>query len=76
MASCVVHEGVREVGGRRLLGPGAVGRDGFGYTVFGKVVSGQEVVDKIKAVVVDDVKGQQNVPVVPIVIQSASVVKR
>ncbi len=26
------------------------GRDGFGYTVFGKVVKGQEVVDKIKAV--------------------------
>ena len=52
------------------------GRDGFGYAVFGKVVKGQEVVDKIKGVVVDDVRGQQNVPVVPIVIQSASVVKR
>jgi peptidyl-prolyl cis-trans isomerase A (cyclophilin A)/peptidyl-prolyl cis-trans isomerase B (cyclophilin B) len=52
------------------------GRDGFGYTVFGKVIEGQDVVDKIKGVVVDDVKGQQNVPVVPIVIQSASVVKR
>jgi peptidyl-prolyl cis-trans isomerase A (cyclophilin A) len=52
------------------------GRDGFGYTVFGKVVKGQEVVDKIKGVVVDDVRGQQNVPVVPIVIQSASIVKR
>jgi peptidyl-prolyl cis-trans isomerase A (cyclophilin A) len=52
------------------------GRDGFGYTVFGKVVKGQDVVDKIKGVVVDDVRGQQNVPVVPIVIQSATVVKR
>ena len=52
------------------------GRDGFGYTVFGKVIAGQDVVDKIKGVVVDDVKGQQNVPVVPIVITSASVVKR
>jgi peptidyl-prolyl cis-trans isomerase A (cyclophilin A) len=52
------------------------GRDGFGYTVFGKVVQGQEVVDKIKGVVVDDVRGQANVPVVPIVIKSASVVKR
>jgi peptidyl-prolyl cis-trans isomerase A (cyclophilin A) len=51
------------------------GRDGFGYTVFGKVIAGQDVVDKIKAVVVDDVRGMQNVPVVPIVIQSASVVK-
>ncbi|MDB5934712.1 MAG: Peptidyl-prolyl cis-trans isomerase [Massilia sp.] len=52
------------------------GRDGFGYTVFGKVVKGQDVVDKIKGVVVDDVGGQQNVPVVPIVIQSATLVKR
>ena len=51
------------------------GRDGFGYTVFGKVIEGQDVVDKIKGVVVDDVKGQQNVPVVPIVITSASIVK-
>jgi peptidyl-prolyl cis-trans isomerase A (cyclophilin A) len=51
------------------------GRDGFGYTVFGKVIKGQEVVDKIKGVVVDDVRGQQNVPVMPIVIQSATVVK-
>lgn len=52
------------------------GRDGFGYTVFGKVVEGQDVVDKIKGVLVDDVRGQQNVPVIPIVIKSASVVKK
>ncbi|MES2129951.1 MAG: peptidylprolyl isomerase [Pseudomonadota bacterium] len=51
------------------------GRDGFGYAVFGKVISGQEVVDKIKGVVVDDKNGQQNVPVVPIVIQSATLLK-
>jgi peptidyl-prolyl cis-trans isomerase A (cyclophilin A) len=51
------------------------GRDGFGYTVFGKVIAGQEVVDKIKGVLVDDVRGQQNVPVIPIVIKSAKVVK-
>jgi peptidyl-prolyl cis-trans isomerase A (cyclophilin A) len=50
------------------------GRDGSGYTVFGKVISGQDVVDKIKGVVVDDTMGQQNVPVVPIVIQSATIV--
>ena len=30
--------------------------DGWGYCVFGKVVQGQEVVDKIKGVVVDDVR--------------------
>jgi peptidyl-prolyl cis-trans isomerase A (cyclophilin A) len=51
------------------------GPNGSGYTVFGKVVQGQDVVDKIKGVVVDDVKGLQNVPVVPVVIQSASIVK-
>ena len=52
------------------------GRDGFGYTVFGKVVQGQEVVDKIKMVLVEDRNGQQNVPVTPIVIKSATVVKK
>ena len=52
------------------------GRDGFGYTVFGKVVQGQDVVDKIKMVLVDDKNGQQNVPVIPIVIKSATVIKK
>ncbi|CUI08946.1 peptidyl-prolyl cis-trans isomerase [Massilia antarctica] len=52
------------------------GRDGFGYTVFGKVISGQDVVDKIKGVMVDDVRGNQNVPVTPIVIKSATIVKQ
>jgi peptidyl-prolyl cis-trans isomerase A (cyclophilin A) len=46
-----------------------------GYAVFGRVVKGQEVVDKIKGVMVDDVRGMENVPVVPIVIQSATVLK-
>jgi peptidyl-prolyl cis-trans isomerase A (cyclophilin A) len=49
--------------------------DGSGYAVFGKVVKGKEVVDKIKGVVVDDVRGMQNVPVTPIVIQSATILK-
>lgn len=48
---------------------------GSGYTVFGKVVKGQEVVDKIKGVVVDDVRGMQNVPVVPIKITSVTQLK-
>ena len=46
-----------------------------GYTVFGRVVEGQAVVDKIAGVVVDDKPGFANVPVVPIVIKSAKVVK-
>ena len=49
------------------------GQDGVGYTVFGRVVQGQETVDKIKGVMVDDMRGMQNVPVTPIVIRSASV---
>jgi peptidyl-prolyl cis-trans isomerase A (cyclophilin A)/peptidyl-prolyl cis-trans isomerase B (cyclophilin B) len=53
--------------------PGPTGNGG--YTVFGKVIKGQEVVDKIKAVVVDDVRGMENVPVTPVVIKSATVLK-
>jgi len=48
---------------------------GSGYTVFGKVVKGQDVVDKIKAVVVDDIHGLENVPVTPVTIQSATILK-
>ena len=51
------------------------GRDGFGYTVFGKVVSGMDVVDKIKAVPVADKGPHQNVPVTPVVIESATLLK-
>ncbi len=50
------------------------GRDGFGYTVFGKVISGMDVVDKIKGVPVADKNGQENVPVTPIVIEAATLV--
>jgi peptidyl-prolyl cis-trans isomerase A (cyclophilin A) len=48
---------------------------GSGYTVFGKVVKGQDVVDKIKAVVVDDIRGLENVPITPVTIQSATILK-
>ena len=49
--------------------------DGYGYTVFGKVVAGKDVVDKIRAVPTGNKNGMQNVPIVPVVIQSATVVK-
>nr|WP_227470785.1 peptidylprolyl isomerase [Massilia sp. YMA4] len=50
--------------------------DGVGYTVFGKVVKGQEVVDKIRGVLVDDKSPIfQNVPVTPIVVKSATILK-
>ena len=49
--------------------------DGYGYTVFGKVVAGQDVVDKIRAVPTGNKGGMQNVPLQPVIIQSASVAK-
>ncbi|UGQ48142.1 peptidylprolyl isomerase [Massilia endophytica] len=49
--------------------------DGVGYTVFGKVIQGQEVVDKIKGVLVDDKPMFANIPVIPITITSVTVLK-
>jgi peptidyl-prolyl cis-trans isomerase A (cyclophilin A) len=49
---------------------------GHGYTVFGKVIQGKETVDKIKVLLVDDKPGFQNVPVHPVVIKSATVLKK
>ncbi len=46
--------------------------DGNGYAVFGKVISGIEVVDKIRAVPVGDKAGHQNVPQQPVVIKKAT----
>jgi peptidyl-prolyl cis-trans isomerase A (cyclophilin A) len=50
-------------------------RDGNGYAVFGKVVSGIEVVDKIRAVAVADKGGHQNVPVQAVTIKKATLEK-
>jgi len=49
--------------------------DGHGYAVFGKVVSGTDVVDKIKAVAVGNKGPHQNVPTTPVTINSATLVK-
>jgi peptidyl-prolyl cis-trans isomerase A (cyclophilin A) len=46
------------------------GRD-FGYAVFGKVIKGTDVVQKIAAVKTTTKVGNQNVPVEPVVIKSA-----
>ena len=51
------------------------GQDGWGYCVFGKVVKGMDVVDKIKVVPVTNAGMHQNVPAKPIVIESASITK-
>ncbi len=50
-------------------------RDGNGYAVFGKVVEGMDVVDKIKAVPVGSTGPHQNVPVTPVLIRKASLEK-
>ncbi|WP_079416027.1 peptidylprolyl isomerase [Thiomonas intermedia] len=47
--------------------------DGYGYAVFGKVISGMEVIDKIVAVPTQNEGMFQNVPVKPIVIEDAKV---
>ncbi len=49
--------------------------DGHGYAVFGKVVSGMEVVDKIRAVPTGVRNGMGDVPVEPVLIRSATLVK-
>lgn len=45
--------------------------DGYGYAVFGKVISGMETVDKIRAVPT----GRQDIPNTPVLINSATLVK-
>ena len=50
------------------------GQDGNGYTVFGKVVDGMDVVNKIAAVPTGNQGMHQNVPRTPVVIESATVV--
>jgi cyclophilin family peptidyl-prolyl cis-trans isomerase len=47
---------------------------GWGYAVFGKVIEGQDVVDKIKAVATGNARGMENVPVQPVVIEKAECV--
>ena len=49
--------------------------DGHGYAVFGKVLEGTAVVDKIKAVATGNKGPHQNVPNTPVTITSATVVK-
>ena len=50
------------------------GQDGHGYTVFGKVVDGMDVVNKIVGVPTGNQGMHQNVPKTPVVIEAMSVV--
>ncbi len=49
---------------------------GWGYAVFGKVIKGQDVVDKIKAVPTTSKGMHQDVPVEPVTIVKATVVEK
>ena len=46
-------------------------RDGYGYCVFGKVVEGQDVVDRIRAVETGSRAGHADVPLEDVIIVSA-----
>ncbi len=49
--------------------------DGWGYAVFGKVVDGMDVVERIKAVDTGNAGFHQDVPVEDVIIESAEVVE-
>ena len=49
--------------------------DGNGYAVFGHVVAGMDVVDKIRAVQTTTKGPYENVPVTPVVIKKATLEK-
>lgn len=51
-------------------------RRGWGYAVFGRVISGMETVDRIEASPVVSRNGHNDVPDTPVVIESATVVSR
>ena len=47
---------------------------GWGYAVFGKVVEGEDVLDKIRVVPTGSQAGHQDVPTDPIVIESVTII--
>ncbi len=49
--------------------------NGWGYTAFGKVTEGMDVVDKIAQVKTTQTAGQQNIPIDPIYIEDMEVIK-
>ena len=46
---------------------------GWGYTVFGKIIDGMDVVEKIKAVATGSTAGHQDVPLEDVIIESVEV---
>jgi peptidyl-prolyl cis-trans isomerase B (cyclophilin B) len=62
------------VGKNDFLNHTAPNPQGWGYCVFGKVVGGTDVVDKIKAVKTGSRGGHQDVPTEDVIIEKAEVV--
>jgi peptidyl-prolyl cis-trans isomerase B (cyclophilin B) len=52
------------------------GQDGWGYAVFGKVVQGLDIIQKIAKVGTGNAGTHQNVPLNPIVIESAKLIDK
>ena len=48
---------------------------GWGYAVFGKVVAGQDVVDKIKGVATTSKAGHQDVPKDDVIVEKAEIIE-
>ena len=48
---------------------------GWGYTVFGKIVEGSEVLEKIRAVPTGSRNGHQDVPTDPVIIETVEIVE-
>ena len=60
------------VGDNDFLNHTAKNASGWGYCVFGKVVEGMDVVDKIRAVKTTSKAGHRDVPIEAVVIEKAS----
>lgn len=63
------------VGNNDFLNFTAPTSSGWGYTVFGKIVEGTEIVDKIKEVKTGNKGFHQDVPVEDVIIEKATVVE-
>lgn len=61
------------VGDNDFLNHTAPTSSGWGYCVFGKVVEGMDVVDKIRAVKTGSKGGHQDVPIESVIIEKATV---
>ena len=59
------------IGNNEFLNYSAPTNNGWGYCVFGKVISGMDVVDKIRKVSTASRKGHQDVPVENVLIEKA-----